>query len=165
MYSNFKLLTLVIIIYLEQSRTLHNITSRQFPYIGKYITIFHDVLDTFLKVLVVLLIIVFGFAIGFHILLSHKQEFQNPGSSMLKTLVMMSGEMEYTDIFHGEEGMVPYPQITYMLFVVFFFLLSIVTLNLLVGLTVDDIKEFLDEAEFKNLKLKVTWLKLYTNEL
>ena len=84
---------------------------------------------------------------------------------MLKTLVMMSGEMEYTDIFHGEEGGVPYPQITYMLFVVFFFLLSIVTLNLLVGLTVDDIKEFLDEAEFKNLKLKVRLYIIYCNTI
>ena len=55
--------------------------------------------------------------------------------------------------------------ITYALFVIFFFLLSIVSLNLLVGLTVDDIKEFLDEAEFKNLKLKLTFVlgieKLY----
>ena len=35
----------------------------------------------------------------------------------------------------------------------------------MVGLTVDDIKEFLDEAEFKNLKLKLTFVlgieKLY----
>ena len=43
--------------------------------------------------------------------------------------------------------------------------MSIVSINLMVGLTVDDIKEFLDEAEFKNLKLKLTFVlgieKLY----
>ena len=59
----------------------------------------------------------------------------------------------------------PYINITYALYLVFFFLMSIVSINLMVGLTVDDIKEFLDEAEFKNLKLKLTFVlgieKLY----
>ena len=59
----------------------------------------------------------------------------------------------------------PYFNITYSLYIVFFFLMSIVSINLMVGLTVDDIKEFLDEAEFKNLKLKLTFVlgieKLY----
>lgn len=102
-----------------------------------------------------MLIFIVGFSLGFHVLLSHKSEFEDPWDALMKTLVMMSGELEYSDIFFGDEGKVPFPTITYGLFVVFFFLMSIVTLNLLVGLTVDDIKEFLDEAEFKNLKLKV----------
>ena len=59
----------------------------------------------------------------------------------------------------------PYINITYTLYIIFYFLLSIVSINLMVGLTVDDIKEFLDEAEFKNLKLKLTFVlgieKLY----
>ena len=101
------------------------------------------------------MIFVTGFALGFHVLLSDKPEFEHPWDSMLKTLVMMSGEFEYSGIFFSDAGKVPYPTVTYFLFVIFFFLLSIITLNLLVGLTVDDIKEFLDEAEFQNLKLKV----------
>ena len=149
----------------------------------------------------ILLIIVVGFALAFHILLTHLDEFSTPGNSMLKTLIMMSGEFDYGDIFFAEdeetigyienENIVittttervfeskiyfkflfsnekiplPFVNITYALFVIFFFLLSIVSLNLLVGLTVDDIKEFLDEAEFKNLKLKLTFVlgieKLY----
>ena len=67
---------------------------------------------------------------------------------------MMSGEFEYGSIFF-EQGKVPFPTVTYFMFVVFFLLLSIITLNLLVGLTVDDIQTFLDEADLKNLKLKV----------
>ena len=75
---------------------------RQFPWIGKYVTIFHDVLDTFLKVLVILIILVVGFALAFHILLTHMDEFSTPGNSMLKTLIMMSGEFDYGDIFFPE---------------------------------------------------------------
>lgn len=67
----------------------------------------------------------------------------------------MSGEFDYSSIFFSDDGKVPFPTVTYSLFVVFFFLMSIVSLNLLVGLTVDDIKTFLDEAEFKNMKMKV----------
>ena len=67
---------------------------------------------------------------------------------------MMSGEFDYGDIFITG-GKVPFPFVTYSMFVFFFFLLSIIALNLLVGLTVDDIKNFLDEADLKNLKLKV----------
>ena len=68
---------------------------------------------------------------------------------------MMSGEFDYGDIFFGPDGKVAFPFVTYAMFLFFFFLLSIITLNLLVGLTVDDIKNFLDEADLKNLKLKV----------
>ena len=107
--------------------------------------------------LVILLFFVIGFALGFNLLLSHKKEFEKPWDATLKTLVMMSGEFDYTDIFFDEnDGKVPYPTVTYSLFVAFFFLLSIVTLNLLVGLTVEDIKEFLDNAEIKNLRLRVS---------
>ena len=88
-------------------------------------------------------------------MLSYKQEFEYPWDAALKTLVMMSGEFDYGDIFFADDGPVPYPTVTYSMFVVFFFILSIVTLNLLVGLTVDDIKEFLDNAETKNLRLRV----------
>lgn len=37
----------------------------------------------------------------------------------------------------------------------FFVLLSIITLNLLIGLTVDDIKTFLDDADLEKIKMKV----------
>ena len=76
---------------------------RQFPWIGKYVTIFHDVLDTFVKVLVILLILVVGFALSFHILLTHMDQFSTPGHSILKTLIMMSGEYDYGAIFFPED--------------------------------------------------------------
>ena len=101
------------------------------------------------------MIVVLAFAIGFHMLLRHEQLFAEPWDAALKTLIMMSGEYDYTTIFF-ETGKVPFPSVTYTMFVVFFLLISIMTLNLLVGLTVDDIKASLDEAENKNLTMKVT---------
>ena len=88
-------------------------------------------------------------------LLKHELVFGTIQDALLKTLIMMSGELEYPDIFFNN-GKVPFPGVTYTIFVIFFLLISIVTLNLLVGLTVDDIKASLDQAEIRNLTLKVS---------
>ena len=40
-----------------------------------------------------------GFAISFHILLPRQQSFDNPITSTIKVLVMMSGEFEFDEIF------------------------------------------------------------------
>ena len=60
--------------------------------IGIYIVIFRDIVLTFLKVSVIFFIVLYGFALGFHILLSHRQEFQSPADAFLKTTIMMSGK-------------------------------------------------------------------------
>ena len=78
---------------------------------------------------------------------------------------MTSGEFDYGDIFfkdlppvnfscgwdQGHEH-VPFPALTYTLFVVFFFLASIVALNVLVGLTVELIPGFFKKADLLLLK-------------
>ena len=130
---------------------------RQIPVLGKYITIFHDVLYTFLRMATIILVFVVAFALGFHALLVHEVPFATVQDSMLKVAIMMSGEIDYADIFLTD-GEVPFKGATYVLFVIFFFLVSIITLNLLVGLTVDDIQTFLDEADLKNLKLKLAFV-------
>ena len=97
-------------------------------------------------------------------LLKHETEFGTTQDALLKTLVMMSGELEYPKIFF-DYGKVPFPGVTYTIFVIFFLLISIVTLNLLVGLTVDDIKASLDQAEIRNLTLKVIIYKTLSRDL
>ena len=132
---------------------------RQIPILGKYITIFHDILYTFLKVTVTIVIFVIAFALGFHVLLVYQKPFESVQYSLLKVAIMMSGEFDYMDIFLDEDGPpLPFATVTYLLFVVFFVLVSVITLNLLIGLTVNDIKIFLDEADLKNLQLKITYV-------
>ena len=83
--------------------------------------------------------------------------FKKPWDALLKSLIMMSGEYDYGAIFF-DNGKVPFPFVTYFMFVLFFLLLSVLALNLLVGLTVDDIQTFLDAADLKNLSLKVPYI-------
>lgn len=135
---------------------------RLLPLVGSYIIIFHDVLYTFMTFFLVFVIFVVAFGLGFNMLFLYQEPFRSLPDSVLKTLIMMSGEFDYGTIFlrEGEEAMgpVPFPFVSYAVFIVFFVLLSIITLNLLVGLTVDDIKTFLDDADLKKIKMRLKYV-------
>ena len=139
--------------------------------VGKYIILFQDVILTFLSVSIVFVIMIIGFAFGFHILLSSREEFKTPYDALLKSFMMMSGEIDYSEIFfmanppkgfgegwdQGHE-MVTFPVITYAMFLVFLFLVSIVAINVLVGLTVDDIRNFLENADLSKLRMRLKFI-------
>ena len=144
---------------------------RALPGVGKYILLFQDVIQRFVKVFFVVFVFVMGFATSFHMLLSHREGFEYWGDSILKTIIMMSGEMEYGEIFFKEippEGFeddwdlghehVPFPFFTYALFVAFFFLVSIVALNVLVGLAIEDIRVSLNKANIRMLKMRYGYI-------
>ena len=139
--------------------------------IGKYVILFQDVIFTFFAVCIVFTILVVGFAFSFHILLLERQEFEGPGDAMLKTLIMMSGEIEYGEIFFKDKPplgfgqdwdqdweKVPFPFVTYAMFIIFFFSVSLVALNVLVGLTVDDIRNFLENADLRKLTMRLKFI-------
>ena len=86
-------------------------------------------------------------------------------------MLMTSGEIDYSEIFFKDNPplgfakkwdqdweSVPFPFITYSMFLVFFFFVSIVALNVLVGLTVDDIRNFLDNADLRKLTMRLKFI-------
>ena len=86
-------------------------------------------------------------------------------------MIMTSGEIDYSEIFFKDKPplgwaenwdqdweSVPFPFITYSMFLVFFFFVSIVALNVLVGLTVDDIRNFLDNADLRKLAMRLKFV-------
>ena len=86
-------------------------------------------------------------------------------------MIMISGEIDYSEIFfkdnpplkwgdkwdQGHE-MVTFPVITYGMFLVFLFFVSIVAINVLVGLTVDDIRNFLENADLRKLTMRLKFI-------
>ena len=69
--------------------------------VGKFVILFTDVVATFFAVSYVFLILLMAFALGFHTLLSHRENFEHPHDALLKTMIMMSGEIEY-----GEQAVI-----------------------------------------------------------
>ena len=62
-------------------------------------------------------------------------------SAVVKSLVMMAGELEYEDFIY-ENGTALYPMTGHLMILLFVVLISIILMNLLVGLAVSDIQVF-----------------------
>ena len=66
---------------------------------------------------------------------------------------------KFGDIFLKAEGqeVLPFPAPTYAMFIFFFALVSILSLNVLVGLTVEDIRRYLEQADLMALSMKLEY--------
>ena len=69
---------------------------------------------------------------------------------------MMTGEFEYESIFHNDPlNHLEFDNLTFVFFLVFLIIMSIIVVNLLIGLAVDDIKAVQDQAILKRLAMQV----------
>ncbi|CAD5117061.1 DgyrCDS5882 [Dimorphilus gyrociliatus] len=140
---------------------------RKLPRFGIYVVMFTDVLRTFTQFFPVFFLFIVAFALGFFCLFQNQVPFQSFGASLIKTSVMMIGEFEFEQLFLGPQNInkvitadnhksyLYYPGISYVLFVFFLILMSVIIMNLLVGLAVDDIKAVQDQAVLKRLAMQV----------
>ena len=86
---------------------------------------------------------------------------------------VISGEIEYGSIFFkdkaplnfGEEEWdqgwekVPFPVVTYTMFIGFVIAGTFLAFNVLVGLTVDDIRKFLDNADLRKVSMRLEFIR------
>jgi len=132
---------------------------RKFPRVGIYIVMFVTILATFLEIMVILLIFIIAFALAFHMILDQNPAFKDNWYSIMKTFVMMTGELEYDGYYTAESldaaNPLPYPVTSYIIFVMFIIVVPIVFMNLLVGLAVDDIKEVQYRAALERSVMKI----------
>lgn len=92
-----------------------------------------------------------------------QEVFAHGGFSIVKTAVMMIGELDFTSMFAQDvthTGIpptfrMPYPEVTIFFFVLFLVLLPILFMNLLVGLAVDNIQSVQEKAVLERLAMQV----------
>ena len=89
-----------------------------------------------------------------------QDNFSQMGFALVKMVVMMIGEYDFDSLFFSAEEdvgyIVPYPTFTLLFFLVFLVIMSIIVMNLLVGLAVDDIKAVQNSAVLQRLAMQVT---------
>jgi hypothetical protein len=111
---------------------------------------------TFLKFMAGYIVLILAFAFSFYILFGENVQvgdsvqFTNPLISILKTIVMFTGEFEASNL--------PFDTLTgtsHVIFLLFVFFVAIVLLNLLNGLAVGDTKKVRDDAETLSLVARV----------
>ncbi|KAK3893875.1 hypothetical protein Pcinc_002317 [Petrolisthes cinctipes] len=127
---------------------------RVFNFFGIYVIMFTEILTTFISFFVVFFFFIIAFAFSFYTVLSKEYSFRTPAHSLLRTSVMMIGEINYSDVFDKEGAPLEYPEVTYVLLVAFLVFMSILIMNLLVGLAVDDIKAVQEQAMLQKLAMQ-----------
>lgn len=113
----------------------------RFPMFGIYVQMFTQVSINFFKFLAAYVCLIVGFSLGFSVLHKNYKSFANPLVSLLKTVIMMSGELEFEDIFFDETAPLEYPGTAHLMLLGFVILVTVILTNLMVGLAVSDIQE------------------------
>lgn len=93
----------------------------------------------FAKFLLAYCCLLIAFGLSFGVLFNTYPAFKNIPWSLLKTVTMMAGELEFEDIFYGDVA-VQYPVTSHGMFFTFVLLVTVILTNLLVGLAVNDIQ-------------------------
>nr|XP_022902304.1 transient receptor potential channel pyrexia-like [Onthophagus taurus] len=112
----------------------------RFPIFGLYIQMFKTVSVNFSKFLMAYMWLIMAFGLSFGVLCSNYKAFKNPAYALLKTIIMMSGELEYEDVFFDEDAPIIHPYTAHLMLLLFVVLVTIILANLMVGLAVSDIQ-------------------------
>jgi hypothetical protein len=103
--------------------------------------------------------LVIGFALSFSIQFCNHNEFSDPWKAFVKTVAMMIGEFDYGEIFDNSnverKGGSPTYRVTFVFFAI---LTSIVLMNLMISLTVNDIHKLKQEGHARKFKKQAEFL-------
>lgn len=107
-----------------------------------YIVMFLRVSFTIIKLLFVFSVVILAFALTFYVLFIRQTAYRSPLASIAKVLVMMTGEFDFEGTIPAQLGVrdsktgfpyVPFPTLSYIVFVIFVFMVAVAFTNLLVS--------------------------------
>uniref|UniRef100_A0A8B9LR99 Transient receptor potential cation channel subfamily A member 1 n=1 Tax=Astyanax mexicanus TaxID=7994 RepID=A0A8B9LR99_ASTMX len=127
---------------------------QRFERFGIYVVMFREICRTLLSIIVLFIYLILAFALAFYALMRH---FGRMFLSLMQTFVMMVGEISYQDNFLKPymSSQLPFPLMTYGIFVWFVLLVPILLMNLLIGLAVGDIAEVQTNACLKQIGMQI----------
>ena len=123
----------------------------RFPMFGLYVQMFTQVAINFFKFLGAYLCLIIGFSLGFSVLHKNYKSFENPLVGLLKTIIMLSGEIEFEDVFFDDDAPILYSGTAHLMLLAFVILVTVILANLMMGLAVSDIQELRQSAGLDRL--------------
>ena len=124
------------------------------PFVGKYVLVFYGVFLKTILVLLMLMMPTYGFVWAFHGLMKRSPVFSDPNRSSFKTLTMLFGEFELSDMFwpDPEEDLPALPFFQVSLFMVYFYMVVMcaVLMNTFISIAVDNISDYHKNAVLKD---------------
>lgn len=122
----------------------------QLPVFGAYVAMFTSVQAQVFKLLLAYACLLVGFTASFCVIFPHSKSFSSPHTGLIKVLAMMTGELGFEDLFFSSDkgGYENIGGTSWILlqisaqfsFVLFLLFVTIVLMNLLIGIAVHDIK-------------------------
>ncbi|XP_067107898.1 transient receptor potential cation channel subfamily A member 1b [Osmerus mordax] len=135
---------------------------QRFGHFGIYVVMFGEIMKTLVCIIVLFFFLMLAFGLGFYAIMLNQSEFSRLDLSVLQTFVMMVGELNYQGNFLNAylNNELPFPLLTFIIFVHFVLLMPILLMNLLIGLAVGDIAEVQRNAALKRIAMQI---ELHTN--
>uniref|UniRef100_A0A8C8INL2 Ion transport domain-containing protein n=1 Tax=Oncorhynchus tshawytscha TaxID=74940 RepID=A0A8C8INL2_ONCTS len=123
---------------------------QRFERVGIYVVMFLEIAKTLLSIIVLFFFLLLAFALAFYALIQDQV-------SIMHVFVMMVGELNYQENILKPflNGILPFPSLTYAIFVMFTFAVPILLMNLMIGLAVGDIAEVQANAVLKQMGMQI----------
>ncbi|KAJ2954602.1 hypothetical protein O0L34_g2896 [Tuta absoluta] len=115
----------------------------QLPMFGDYVAMYQKVLTEFLKLLLAYICLLFGFTVCFCVVFPNEEMFANPLIGFISTLSMMVGELNLNILINDpkqEDPPLIFELSSQIIFILFLMFVTIILMNLLVGIAVHDIQ-------------------------
>ena len=129
-----------------------------FDLFGVYVTMFLAITRSVFQVLVIFFLLVCAFGLSFYILAGNLHSFSTIGLSFFTNFAHLLGEIDYNLFTEASTaGTLQFNTLTFLFVVIMAIIMSIVAMNLLIGLAVGDIEQIRQHAltEKKILEVKV----------
>ncbi|KAJ2941478.1 hypothetical protein O0L34_g14525 [Tuta absoluta] len=126
----------------------------QLPMFGDYVAMYQKVLNEFLKLLMAYMCLLLGFTICFCVVFPNEEMFANPLVGLISTLSMMVGELNLGILINDpdkEDPPLVFELSSQIIFILFLMFVTIILMNLLVGIAVHDIQGLRKTAELSKL--------------
>ncbi|XP_067108613.1 transient receptor potential cation channel subfamily A member 1-like [Osmerus mordax] len=130
---------------------------QRFERFGIYVVMFREISKTLLSIILLFSCLMLAFALSFYALMIDQNQVNKLQLSVMNTFVMMVGEFNYQENILKPylADHLPFPYLTFAIFIWFVLLVPILLMNLLIGLAVGDIAEVQNNAVLEQIGMQI----------
>lgn len=127
----------------------------QMPWFDTYVAMYTKVQKEFAKLLMAYICLLIGFSVSLCVVFPSSEWFTNPLTGFVKVLVMMAGELDISMLEKFENIPISSQLSAYVVYVALLIFVSIILMNLLVGIAVHDIQGLKKTAGLSKVRCQI----------